>query len=286
MTAGDPDPLMRVLRGLVRPLVRTLIARGVTAPAFYRLLKQVYVEVAHEEFRLDGKPPTDSRITLLTGVHRRDVRDILNDADGAWEAARSKAAAFATVLGQWLARPELRDGSGRPMALPRSGAEGRDFESLVRSVNTDIRPRTVLDELLRQRLVEEGEDGLLRVAQDAIAGPGAAEDKLVFFAANVGDHLAAASENLLSETPPFFERAVFYTRLTDASLDRIEAAARGRAQEMLEEINRDAAAAQASDRAAGDNTGRFRLGVYFYRAAGSGTPDDATRPSGAPDDGD
>ena len=286
MAATEPDPFPRLLRGLLRPLVRTLIARGLTAPAFYRLMKRVYVEVAHDEFRIGDEEPTDSRISLLTGVHRRDVRAFLEEGDGGWEQTRRKSATFATVLGQWLARADYAGANGSPLAIPRSGEAHPSFEALVRSVNTDIRPRTVLDELLRQRLVEEGEDGLLRVAQDAIAGPGAAEDKLVFFAANVGDHLAAASENLLSETPPFFERAVFYTRLTDASLDRIEAAARGRAQEMLEEINRDAAAAQASDRAAGDNTGRFRLGVYFYRAAGSGTPDDATRPTGAPDDGD
>ncbi|MEL6204443.1 MAG: DUF6502 family protein, partial [Pseudomonadota bacterium] len=81
MPEPTPDPLLRVLRGLVRPLVRTLISRGVTAPAFYRLLKQVYVEVAHEEFRIDDAPPTDSRITLLTGVHRRDVRAILEAED-------------------------------------------------------------------------------------------------------------------------------------------------------------------------------------------------------------
>ena len=54
--------------------MRALIAQGVTAPALYRLLKRLYVEVAEREFRLDGERPTDSRISLLTGVHRRDVK--------------------------------------------------------------------------------------------------------------------------------------------------------------------------------------------------------------------
>jgi hypothetical protein len=253
----------------MRPLVRTLIARGVTAPAFYRLLKRVYVEVAHDAFRIDDEPPTDSRIALLTGVHRRDVRAILEAGDEGWEAARRKTATFATVLGRWLARPDLAGEDGHPLPLPRSGAAGRDFDSLVREVSTDIRPRTVLDELVRQGLVTEGEDGLLRVAETPAAGPGSDADRLVFFAANVGDHLAAASENLLSDAPPFYERAVFYTRLTDASLDRIEAEARSRAQALLEEINRESAALQAADRAAPDNTARYRLGVYFYREPGS-----------------
>ncbi|MEM1430832.1 MAG: DUF6502 family protein [Pseudomonadota bacterium] len=286
MAATDPDPFPRLLRGLLRPLVRTLIARGVTAPAFYRLLKRVYVEVAHEDFRIGEAEPTDSRVSLLTGVHRRDVRSFLEEGDGGWEESRRKSATFATVLGQWLAREEYTAEDGSPLALARSGDAEPNFETLVRSINTDIRPRTVLDELIRQGLVLEGEDGQLRVSYAAVAGPGTDEGKLVFFAANVGDHLAAASENLLSDAPPFYERAVFYTRLTSTSLDGIEASARDKAQAMLEEINRDAASAQKADRSQDDNTGRFRLGVYFYREAGSGAAPDDTRPVGATDDGD
>lgn len=266
-----PDPLLRVLRGLIRPLVRTLIARGITAPAFYRLLKQVYVEVAAEDFRLDDTPPTDSRITLLTGVHRQDVKAIREGAAEPWEAARGKAAAFATVLGQWLARPGFVDDEGRPLPLPRSG-EGASFEALVRSVSTDIRPRTVLDELLRQGLVTESADGTVALTGEAVLGPGGGGDdatKVAFFATNVGDHLAAAAENLLSESPPFLERAVFYNRLSGASVDRIEARARGLSQSVLEELNRESAALQQADResdaGAEAATERYRFGVYFYR---------------------
>ncbi|MEM6421722.1 MAG: DUF6502 family protein, partial [Pseudomonadota bacterium] len=70
------DAMMRVLSGMLRPLVRILIARGVTLPALIRLLKSVYVGVAEEDFRIDGKPVTDSRVSVITGVHRRDVRAI------------------------------------------------------------------------------------------------------------------------------------------------------------------------------------------------------------------
>ncbi len=265
MAATDPDPILRVLQGLVRPLARMLIARGVTAPAFYRLLKKVYVEVAHDEFRLDDKPPTQSRISLLTGVHRRDVHDILADDGETWEASRRKSAAFATVLGQWLARPDYQDESGTPLPLPRAGGEGPNFEALVRDISRDIRPRTVLDELLRQSLVTEGKDGLFRIAEEAVLGPSSSDHKIVFFASNVGDHLAAAAENLMAEDPPFLERAVFYNRLTEGSVDQIEQKARSLSQTMLEEINRESGARQQADRDTPDNSQRYRFGVYFYR---------------------
>ncbi len=282
MTPSEPNAFLRVLRGLLRPLVRTLISRGVTAPAFYRLLKSVYVDVAYREFRIDGDtPPTDSRVSLLTGVHRRDVRAYLSDPDDSWETARAKTATFATVLGQWLARPELQDDDGRPAALPRTSADGPDFERLVQSVSRDIRPRTVLDELMRQALVIEGEDGLLRIADGAVLGAASDDHKTVFFAANVGDHLAAAAENLLSKDPPFLERAVFYNRLSPVSVDRIEEQARKLSQAALEALNSESSKLQQADK---DTTGpleRYRYGVYFYRepavpADGASTKDDAS----------
>lgn len=258
--ADDPDRMLRVLRGLIRPLVRTLIARGVTAPAFYRMLKSVYVEVAHEQFRLTDAPPTDSRVSLLTGVHRRDVRAILSDPDDAWPIARAKSAAFATVLARWQTDNATTGDDGAPRALSRA-----EFEALVSSVSRDIRPRTVLDELMRQDLVSEAEDGTLTLTDAARAGPADADDRLVFFAANVGDHLAAATENLLAEEPRFLERAVFYNRLTPSDVDAIEAEARTLSQTVLETLNSESARRQQANRDAPDNDERYRFGVYFYR---------------------
>lgn len=277
METSDSSVLMRVLKGLVRPLVRTLISRGVTAPAFYRLLKSVYVEVAYNDFRIEDTPPTDSRVSILTGVHRRDVRAILSDPDDAWESSRTKVAVFATVMGQWISRPAFLMPDGQPRPLPRSGDEGVDFDALVQSVSRDIRPRTVLDELLRQGLVEEGADGLLRIVEGAVVGSASDEHKIIFFAANVGDHLAAASENLLSADPPFLERAVFYNRLSAASVDAIEEKARVLSQATLEELNAEGSIRQQADRGTPDSDERFRFGMYFYRETAVSTDGDTTK---------
>lgn len=268
MLAFDSDMFLRALRGLLRPLVRTLISRGISAAAFYKLVKAVYVEVAKEDFQIDGKI-TDSRISLLTGVHRRDVKSILDNPDTVWEATRAKTATIATVLGQWIARPEYQTGTGAPKALPKTASSGESFESLVRLINTDIRPRTVLDELMRQGLVVEMDDGLLQVADKAVLGPASEDHKMVFFASNVGDHLAAASENLLSDASPFYERAVFYNGLTPQSVDTIEADARTQAQTLLEEMNDKSSDLQKRDREVAGPKERFRFGVYFYREAAS-----------------
>ncbi|MEL6464393.1 MAG: DUF6502 family protein [Pseudomonadota bacterium] len=255
---------LRVLRGLLRPLVRTMIARGMTAPVVYGLLKRVYVEVAEESFRLDDKPLTDSRIALLTGVHRKDIRTIKAEGDDETGQTRRKSALLATVVGQWMSAPAfLADGG--PALLPRQSEAGPDFETLVRTVSRDVRPRTVLDELLNANLVSETEDGRLRLEADAIVGTGRTPDKEAFFAANVGDHLAAATENLLAESPPFFERAVFYNQLPPDAVDEVEATARAKAQTLLEELNTQSSALHRDSKDADGPRQRYRLGIYFYR---------------------
>jgi len=66
--------LVAALRHLLRPLVRLLAARGVTYPTLAELLKETYVDVADRDFRLENNSATDSRVSLLSGVHRKYVR--------------------------------------------------------------------------------------------------------------------------------------------------------------------------------------------------------------------
>lgn len=271
----------KAIQGLLRPQIRAMIAQGITAPALYRMIKQIYVDVADEEFRLDDQRSTDSRISMLTGVHRRDVRAMRNADRSDREAAEQKVTTIASVLGHWLADPELIDADGQPLPLPRSAKTGPNFEHLVQLVSRDIRPRTVLDELIRQNLVAlDEETGMVRVRSDAFIGPGDQDQKVFFFAENVGDHISAAVDNLLADDPRFMERAVFYNRLRAASVDEIEATARELGTDLLVRLNRLANERQASDKEDPDGTQRFRFGVFFYRE------DEASEKTGSDNPGD
>src|SRR4028118_1391499 len=70
----EPATLQAPLARLLRPLVRLLIRNGITFPAVTELLRELYVNVAEHDFTLPGKDQTDSRVSLLTGVHRKEVR--------------------------------------------------------------------------------------------------------------------------------------------------------------------------------------------------------------------
>ncbi|MEM9342074.1 MAG: DUF6502 family protein [Pseudomonadota bacterium] len=246
----------RALRGILRPLVRALIAQGVAAPAFYRIVKRTYVEVAEAELTT----PTDSAISVATGVHRRDVKTF-RQPEEADTGERRRFSMLATVVGRWLSDPTLLDANGEPRPLPRSGDGG--FDSLVQEVSRDIRPRAVLDELLRQGVVRmDGE--MVALDAQALVGSANLDQKLHFFSLNLGDHMNAAVDNLLAEKPPFLERAVFYDLLTRESVDQIEAETRAIWVEALLKINANARAHQARDSQKDDATHRFRFGVFFY----------------------
>ena len=104
-----------VLRAL-KPAARLLLASGVSYGAFAAALKRVFLDAAQDELRARGMPCTDSALTLLSGVHRRDVRTLLRSApDGAGAAARGPLSMASEVALRWLSqRPWLGD-STKPM---------------------------------------------------------------------------------------------------------------------------------------------------------------------------
>ena len=268
--AGDvhvkPSPsLLAAVRVLLRPLVRLLMARGVTCPMLASLLKEVYVEVAEREFAGDG-PPSDSRVTLLTGIHRKDVRRLRSQAPAAAEEIPASVALGAQIVAAWTSR--FRDAKGRPRPLARLQSQGgaESFEALVASVSTDIRARAVLDAWVRLGVaVLDGDDRVVLRNAAFVPSRGFAE-KAFYFGHNVGDHLAAAAHNVLDGQPPFLERSVHYDSLDAASVEKLAALAEDTGMKALRAVNREAMQAETRDKKTDAQKQRITFGVYFFTA--------------------
>ncbi len=256
--------LLKPVARLLRPLLRLLIRSGVTFPLLAELLRGLYVEVAAAQ--LPAAARTDSRLSLLTGVHRKEIRRLREAAPETPEVPEAVTLS-SQIIARWLAMPEDA-ATGRPPPLPRSAPDDApSFERLVAEVTRDLRPRTVLDDWLAQGIVrlDAAQQVVLNTAA-FLPRPGTAE-QLYYFARNLHDHLAAASANVAGGQPAFLDRAVHYDRLPPAIAARMEAIGREAAQQMLLDINRRVLAmleAEGDALPPGEAGRRVNLGVYLY----------------------
>lgn len=240
--------------------------RGIQLPTIVAALKQIYVDVAATDFRIDHRSPTDSRVSVLTGVHRRDVSSIRRD--GAPGSKPSAMSLPATVIGRWLGDPDYAAPNGQPIVLPWSAGQGQpSFEKLARGCSKDIHPRTILDELIDQDMVDwEEERDVVTLTAKAFVPAHDNDTMMHFFEMNLHDHLAAATSNIAGddERAPFLEQAVYYNRLLPSSVDELQKLARERAGGILGEMNSEALRHQKADKKKDEPTRRFRFGVFFY----------------------
>ena len=268
---GRPDDsaskaLARAARGMLRPLVRLLLEKQLGFPFLSNLLKGLYVEVAERDVSIPDRRPTDSRISLLTGIHRREVKRLREELRGEEEHIPTVLTLGALLVSRWIGEPEYLDAEGRPRALPRrAAAPVPSFESLVASVSRDLPPRSVLDEWLRLGVVSEDENGMLRLAVDSFVPEKGFEEKVHFFGRNLRDHIAAGAHNILEEGPPFFDRSVYYDRLSRTSAAELAQIAREEGAELIRRVNRRALELQGEDaERTEETTHRMTLGAYFY----------------------
>lgn len=266
--AESPSPLIAALRHILRPLVRLLLSNGITYTAFCDHVRAIYVKVAEEEFKLPSKPQTDSRISLLTGIHRREVNRLRTEQPADINLSE-QASMSALLLTIWNGRPEYLDEQGLPAPLPRLASSGKSvsFESMVQSISKDFRPRVVLDEWLRQGIVTLDNEDRVHLCADAFVSPQDMEEKIYYFGQNVHDHLAATAHNLASNEPPFLERCVFYDKLTPESVKELADYSRQAGMRALHSVNKRAAELQARDRERPDAVYRSNFGVYNFSEA-------------------
>ena len=266
--AAPPAVVLAAVRRVLAPLVRVLIHFGISYPALGGLLKQAYVEQAERSFALPGREVSDSRISLLTGVHRKDVNPLRRPPAEAGPPLPAPGLAT-QVISRWIGHPDWRAPDGAPLALPRNprpGDGGRSFEALVAGINRDLRPRTLLDELLRIGLVQETADGMLVVARTADVPRGDLDRLAYYFGRNLADHLAAAGDNLTGAAPPHLERALAFDGLSAAAVAELSHQAEALGMAMLTRLNEMAVALAEADPPPPAEARRFLAGLYVYSA--------------------
>ena len=243
--------MLNLLDALLAPIARILVARGIVFPDFMERMKSHYITAAQKQAEDEGTKITDSRLSVMTGLQRRDVAR-LKDA----RLKEKRIHHLARLVALW------QTDSDYPVALPKSGP-APSFDALAQIVHRDVHPRTMLDALEAAGTVSINDDTvtLKATSYQPLAGT---DDQIAYLARNVGDHATAATENVLGCDPRHFERAVHYTKLTEAQIAQLETEFAKAEMEILEKISQKAATMKRET----TGTYRFRAGSYFYTSKG------------------
>jgi len=265
MTIETPPSIISALEQCLKPIARLCIHFGIDHRHISEMLKAAFVSVAKEEFKVNGKSQTDSRIALLTGVHRKDVRRLLGRAPE--KTTGHQQGLVANLIAQWLGTPELLNQDGEPKPIPRNPHPDYkiSFISLAETLTNDIHPRALMDECLNRGIIKLTDDGMVHLIVESLIPADDLDEKAHFFGQNIHDHISAAEHNLNGDQPPFLDRFVWHEGLSEADVKVVAAAARKAAMNALKQVNNQAI--QHKQQHYGDGTKpefRIHFGTFFY----------------------
>lgn len=266
--------LMRAARRILRPLVRIFLRNGLPSDALTELVRKTYVDVAQEEFGINGKRQTLARISVITGLNRKEVSRLLKKPplDRSDEVWWNRAA---HVLASWLRDDTFVDRKGDPLDLPFS-SPSPCFVDLVRKHSGDMRPRAVADELLRLGAVEEVE-GKLRMTSRGYV-PGADPERVIdILGVDTAELMETIDHNLQhGKSDRLMQLKVLSDNVPAEHVDEFNAYSARLSRNVLEELSRWLAARdQGRDWSGSDERVVLGLGVYQINRVARRATDDA-----------
>ncbi len=215
---------LNVALQLMRPYARLMVAQGLKFGAAVEVLKRAFVEMGKAEIEFAGAVGNISRISISTGIHRQEVKRLLDTPTGALDGGRSLAS---EIYVRWMTDSTYRS-RGKPRVLPFRTAVGKlSFETLARTISTDVHPRTLIEELKRLGLVEVDEASeTLQLSMSGFVPINERAAMLGLLGDNISDHFAAAVGNVLGDTPRRLEQAIYAEGLDADGLTQLDARTR------------------------------------------------------------
>ncbi len=213
-----PDLALKCLRLVLRPVAKYCLRHALKLSDMVEVCKEVLLEAAKGEMLAKDIKVTASKLSIMTGVHRRDVQRMEHQTD----QINSNSDDLSTrLVGQWQSDLAFCSDRGKPRTLTY-GFESSEFNQLVKRVNKELNPATILFELERIGVVERQGDKL-KLIELVFAPKGDMEFGYKIVSADVEDLLAAVEENILenNEVPNLHTRTE-YDNIRPSALPEIK----------------------------------------------------------------
>ena len=252
---------------LLRPLVRILLRSGIAVQALMELVKETYVEVAMNEFTLPGKKQSQSRVSIITGLTRKEVQRLVNSNDEPEPESQAEHHRAASVIAGWVRDGEFLE-AGKPAVLPINGAS-HSFSNLVKRYSRDMPVRGMLDELCRVGAVEKIDRERVRLVSRSYVPVAGNKEKTYMLGTDVADLIQTIGHNIQcsskSDSPaPRFQRKVMYDNLSVEAVQEFKKISAQRSQQLIEEFDRWLASHDRDLNPDLDGSGRMRAGIGIY----------------------
>jgi len=264
MKQNAKHALLAAVLKLLQPLIRILLRNGIPFGTFADLAKHVYVKIAMEEFGLPNRKQTASRVSIITGLTRKEVSRIQGLSEIENEETIERYNRAARVVSGWVRDNRFLDSSGKPAVLPVEG-NGVSFSELVRHFSGDMPVRAVLDELDRVGVIDHLPDGRIRLLSRAYIPVTGEVDKLGILGTDVRDLICTIDNNITREADQrLLQRKVSYDNLPAEILPELRQLSAQKGQVLLEELDSWLSQHDRDNNPSVSGTGRHRAGIGIY----------------------
>lgn len=255
---------------VLRPVAKIMLRCGIGFREFAEIAKTAFVDVASREYGIRGRPTNISRIAVMTGLTRKEVRRLRDKISNGDHAIVVKTTPLVEVLHRWHAESEFLDSTGRPSVLPFNG-DKRSFSSLVRQFGGDIPPGAMRTELKRVGAIHEEADGGLRAIKRSFRPEGDHNVLVSHLVHGIYPHISTLAHNTNAERkePTWTQRTVFTQSVRESDKSRLRRISADRIIEFAESLDDLFMAYETlheNDQSSDDHI-TMAIGVFYFEEA-------------------
>lgn len=257
--------LLDAVARLLRPLVKIFLRNGIEYGTVAELLRKVYVQVASEQLTEQGKRPTISSISAISGLTRKEAKRLNELERPASHSTHQRYNRSIRVISGWLNDKRFQNSKKQPAQLPLEGGENA-FAALVKTYSGDIPASAMLQVLESSGAVEREGDGV-RLLQHSYIPANDCAEKVDILGTDVAELIGTIGHNLSApEGSLQFQRKVSNCLLSEESLRQFKSLAAEKSQQLLEEFNRWLGDHE-QDELAAERTHYVAVGIYYTEDA-------------------
>jgi len=250
---------------LLRPVIRILLRAGITFKQFSKISRDLFVDVATEDYGINGRKTNISRVAILTGISRSEVTKIRKRLTETGEIEVPTTINNASrVLTGWHIDSEFTDKDENPLPLTVEG-ENPSFKSLMDKYGGDIPLTAMLKELKKVSAVEVDADGYIYPIQRFFMPVNYDENRIFQLADTFSDFGNTIYHNFVRDydEDSKFEGRVINTYVDEKALYSFRALIQEKGDALLVELDSWLSENEVKENER-DNSHPLRLGLGMY----------------------